>query len=207
MMPPPLQREQALRAIAAPQEGYFTAKQAISAGYSYAEQSRQVQRGAWNREARGIYWLTDSDWADRPDLIMLTLMSMNRQGEPQAIASYETALAIHDISDANPARIHLTVPLNFRRKMPEQVKITRAMLSSEEWEQRDTYRVTTPLRTIIDTATSEIIWPFLDGAVRDALRLGLVKERDLWEYPLTGLARQRMVSTLTWLKKMNAIGA
>ena len=201
------QTRQALLAIAAPQEGYFTAHQALTAGYSYSEQVYHVKRGHWERVARGIYWLSDYHWTENPDLIVLTLQSMNRCGEPQAVASHETALFIHNISDAVPSRHHLTVPTNFRKKMSDFIKLTRSALLPDEWEQREGYRVTTPLRTIIDTATSDIIWPYLDGAVRDALRLGLVSKNDLWNYPLTDLARKRMMSTLTWLEQIHAIGA
>jgi predicted transcriptional regulator of viral defense system len=109
--------------------GYFTAKQALAAGYTYPEQHQQVRSGKWIREGRGIYRLRDYPTPDRPDLILYTLMSTNRSGEPQAVASHKTALALHEISDTNPARIHFTVPPGFRKKMPEGLVLRKAQLS------------------------------------------------------------------------------
>ncbi len=169
-------------AIAKDQGGYFTAQQALVAGYTYQEQRHHTLRGNWEKVQRRIYRFPEFPelrYPQRDDLVVLTLISHDRQGEPQAVASHETALAIHEISDANPARIDLTVPPSFRRYMPQGIVLHKAKLSPQEWEEREGYRVTTALRTILDAAASPSTWSFLPDTVTDALYKGLVRSEQL----------------------------
>lgn len=171
-------------AIAKEQGGYFTARQALIAGYTYQEQRHHTLRGNWQKIQRRIYRFPEFPelrYPQRDDLVILTLLSHDRHGQPQAVASHETALAIHEISDANPARIHLTVPPGFRRYMPPDIALHKAKLSPQESEEREGYRVTTPLRTILDAAASPSTWSFLPDAVYDALQKGLVRSKQLAE--------------------------
>ena len=177
-----MSKQRALMAIAKDQGGYFTAQQALTAGYTYQEQRHHTLRGNWEKIQRRIYRFPefpDLRYPQRDDLVILTLISHDRQGEPQAVASHETALAIHEISDANPSRIHLTVPPGFRRYMPPGIVLYKAKLSPQEWEEREGYRVTTVLRTILDAAASPPTWSFLPDAVSDALYKGLVRSGQL----------------------------
>lgn len=169
----------ALTAIAADQSGYFTTQQAREAGYTYQAQHYHIIAEDWIRVAGGVYRLRDYPDQPREELVVLTLQSRNRSGEVQAVISHETALTVYEISDANPAKIHLTVPPGFRKRMPPSVTIHQAILTPHDWEQRDGYRVTTPLRTLMDIASSPLSWPLLDSAVRDALREGLVRRKHL----------------------------
>lgn len=186
----------ALTDIAAAQGGYFTARQALAVGYAYPEQHYHVTHGNWERVARGIFRLRDYPLPEREDLIVLSLMSHDRSGQPQAVVSHETALALQDLSDANPARIHLTVPPGFRRQLPPEVVLHRATLLPGDWEEREGYRVTTPLRTLLDIAESSTSWPHLDAAVRDALRRGLVRRQHLLEAHVSPQAHDRLVAAL-----------
>jgi predicted transcriptional regulator of viral defense system len=180
MEQPIVARRARISFIAGEQAGYFTAKQAMSAGYSYADQHYQTGSGNWSRIDRGIYRLANyPTFPLRDDLIVMSLLSADRSGEPQAVVSHESALAAHGMSDANPARIHLTVPSRYRKQMPPGVVLHKASLSSTDWEQREGYRVTTPLRTILDTAATPTSWPYLTDAVYDALRKGLVRASQL----------------------------
>jgi predicted transcriptional regulator of viral defense system len=169
-------------AVAKEQGGYFTAQQALAAGYTYQEQRHHTLRGNWEKIGRRIYRFPeypDLVYPQRDDLVILTLISHDRQGEPQAVASHETALALHEISDANPEKIHVTVPPGFRRYMPRGIVLHRARLSPQEWEECQGYRVTTPLRTIVDAAASPSTWSFVPDAVSDALYKGLVRFQQL----------------------------
>ena len=185
-----------LHALASSQAGYFTARQALAVGYAYPEQHYHVTHGNWERVARGIFRLRDYPPTEREDLIVLSLMSHDRSGQPQAAVSHETALALHDLSDANPARVHLTVPAGFRRQLPPEVVLHHDLLQPGDWEEREGYRVTTPLRTLLDIAESPTSWPYLDVAVRDALRRGLVRRRRLLEAPISPLAHDRLASAM-----------
>jgi hypothetical protein len=95
------------------------------------------------------------------------------------VVSHETALAIYDISDANPAQIHMIVPPGYRKPMPPEVVLHHGRLSDKDWVSRDGYRITTPLKTILDIASSDVGWPHANAAVRDALDAGLVRKKQL----------------------------
>lgn len=186
----------ALLAVAAYQGGYFTAQQALAAGYAYPRQHYHVHNGDWERAARGVFRLRDYPLLARADLIILSLLSHDRAGEPQAVVSHDTALTLHDLGDANPARIHLTVPPGFRRQLVPEVVLHRALLQPSEWEAREGYRVTTPHRTLLDIAASPTSWPHLDAAARDALRRGLVRPRQLLAAETSHETHDRLVAAV-----------
>ena len=93
-----------LREIAQSQQGFFTAKQAIGAGFAEKVHSYHVNAGNWIREHRGIYRLADYAVAERPDLMRWYLWSQNRKGVPQGTYSHETALSLHELSDIMPSK-------------------------------------------------------------------------------------------------------
>ncbi len=182
----------ALLALAEQQGGYFTAKQALSVGYAYPEQHYHAKEGNWLKAGRGLYRLAEYPMPSQAALIELTLLSADRQGRFQAVVSYDTALALHELGDANPSQIHLTVPPGFRKRLPLEVRLHRGLLSEEDWEQREGYRVTTPLRTLLDIAASAESWPLLEGAVRDALARGVVRKKQLLAAEAPTLAKMRL---------------
>lgn len=186
----------ALIALVATQAGYFTAQQALAVGYAYPEQHYHVTHGNWERVARGVFRLRDYPLPEREDLIVLSLMTHDRASQPQVVVSHVTALALHDLSDANPARIHLTVPPGFRRQLPPEVVLHHELLRPSDWEEREGYRVTTPLRTLLDIAQSTASWPYLDAAVQDALQRGLVRRRQLLEAQVSPQAHDRLVTAV-----------
>jgi len=177
-----IESERTIRTIASRQQGYFTARQACEAGYSYATQHYQATSGNWIREERGIYRLADYATADRPDLVLWSLWSSDRKGKPQGVFSHETALSIHELSDVMPASLHMTVPLSFRRsaRIPAVLVIHRTTLASADIQVMEGYGVTRPLRTIIDVAAAATISSdLLEQAIRQALQRGLVQWDDL----------------------------
>ena len=139
-------------AIVQAQQGYFTTKQAIAAGYSSATHNYHVSTGAWLREYRGIYRL--AQFPESPDVhyVLWSLWSRNRQDIPQGVFSHQTALSIHELADIMPAQLHLTVPPNFRRnsEIPKILHLHRAVLPDCDIEQRHGFRVVRPLRAITD---------------------------------------------------------
>jgi predicted transcriptional regulator of viral defense system len=87
--------------------------------------------------------------------------------------SHETALSVYEISDANPAQVHLTVPVRFGR-LAGGIRLHHADLTREDVDQRDGYRVTAPLRTLLDVAQAPTSQELLDDAVTEAVERGLV---------------------------------
>jgi predicted transcriptional regulator of viral defense system len=104
-----------LFAIAESQDGYFTMAQALEAGFARSTHSCHVKAGNWLREHRGIYRLRQYPRTDHGHLVLWSLWSRDRHGVPQGVYSHATALALRDLSDANPSKLHMTVPPAFRR--------------------------------------------------------------------------------------------
>ncbi len=108
---------------------------------------------------RGLYRLARYPLSDRPDLIEWSLWSRNNQGEVQGVWSHETALDLYELCDIMPAKLHLTVPHNFRKSIPisSVLKLYYADLREKDWTEQQGYRVTTPIKTLLDLAETRQI--------------------------------------------------
>ena len=172
--------------IAQSQQGFFTAKQAIRSGFAEKTHSYHVHAGNWIREHRGIYRLADFPTADRPDLMLWYLWSQNRQEVPEGTYSHETALSLHELSDIMPSKIHMTVPMVFRRnsEIPEILILHRADLEANEAQEMLGVRVTRALRTIVDLLRAgHMDRTQLKRAVDEAIRRGLIRRGEIERMP------------------------
>lgn len=168
-----------LAALAYQQGGYFTAKQARGAGYGYSHLDYHETAGNFVRVGHGLYRLPWVPYAEQDDLIRLSLWSRNQQDLPQAVASHQTALVLHGLSELLPGEIHLTVPLKFRKPAPQGCVLHKAQLETSEIEDWAGFRVTNPLRTLLDVAVTGISLEQLIKAVEEALVRGLVRRKRL----------------------------
>lgn len=162
------QRLRRLLDLAAMQHGYFTAAQARQVQYSYQAQKFHVDSGNWERVDRGVYripyWPTESD----DELVRWTLWSTGT-----GVVSHETALALHDLADVNPDRIHLTMPKRPRRQ-PAVLIIHRGTVPPTDIEERMGYSVTKPGRTIADCAEDGLAQEQIKMAVVTAFERGII---------------------------------
>ncbi len=168
-----------LAAVANGQGGYFTTKQAIEAGYGYKHLDYHETAGNFERVDHGLYRLPTVPVAEHDDLIRLALWSRNQKDEPQAVVSHESALVLHELTDLLPDRTHLTVPRTFRKPTPKGCVLHKAALAAADIEERTGFRVTTPLRTLLDAAAGTVSQEQLANAVSDALTRGLVRRAKL----------------------------
>ena len=130
----------------------------------------------------GLFRLSRYPEGDNEDLARLSLWSRNREGVPQAVASHETALRLHGLSDLMPENTHLSVPKGFRKPPPKGVVLHKTDLSDGDVEAWDGFGVTTPLRTVLDVVRSREISPeHLDSAAYEAVTRGLVRRKVLRE--------------------------
>lgn len=166
-----LRRE--LAALAGTQSGYFTAAQALKIGYSYPAQRYHAHRGNWTRVDRGIFRLPEWPVGEHDDLVRWSLWSRGT-----AVVSHDTALVVHDLGDVNPARIHLTVPPSFRARA-SGVVLHRGTIPEDEIQGHGGFRVTTPLRSLLDVAAGDLELDHLARAIKSALDHGLVTKRAL----------------------------
>ena len=169
-----------LTALAQTQGGYFTAKQAAEIGYDYPHLDYHVRAGNFIRAGHGVYRLSHVVASEHDDLIRLAFWSRDRGDNPQAVASHETALAIHGLSDVLPSRTHLTVPPKFRKPGPKGTVLHRGILAPHEVEEREGFLITTPLRTLLDVANETTVPDEqLHKAIVEALERGLVRRSKL----------------------------
>ncbi len=166
--------------VAAEQAGYFTAKQARETGYDYRLQHYHRERGNWIPAGHGLYRLRQYPEVGDGELVRLSLWSRDRGGRLQTVVSHETALRLHDLTDLMPGLVHLSVPKGFRKEPPKGVVLHKVRFDEGDVEDRRGYRVTTPLRTILDVARSPRVSPeHLEAAVAEALERGLVRRKRL----------------------------
>lgn len=95
--------------IAATQQGYFTTSQAAEAGISAQALRHHVTTGNLERVQRAIYRVTRFPSSDHEDMVVVWLWT-----DTTGIFSHETALMMHDLSDALPSKIHVTLPLSWK---------------------------------------------------------------------------------------------
>lgn len=159
--------------LAAEHGGYFTAARAKKLGYSYQAQAYHVSAGNWLRIDRGLFRL--AEWIPdlHDDLARWSLWSRS-----QGVVSHETALSVHGLGEFESAKIHLTVPPRFSMR-DDAVVLHFVDLVDQDIESRTGFRVTTPVRAIIDVAGTSPDEDQLARAIEDAERNGLLSLRAL----------------------------
>jgi predicted transcriptional regulator of viral defense system len=169
----------ALREVASAQGGYFTARQAASAGYGYPHLVYHLKAGNFERTGHGLYRLVGYPIADHDDLTRLSLWSRDRMGQAQAIASHQTALSLHDLADLFPSETHLTVPHRFRKAAPGGVVLHRAEVGPVERVDLGGFFATTVARTLSDLSGDlSVTWEQYEQAVNAAGQRGLLKRSE-----------------------------
>lgn len=164
------------------QQGFFTSAQAEACGFARSNFHLKIQSKEWVKEERGLYRLAHYPLTQRPELIKWMLWSRNQKGELRGVWSHETALDIYELSDVMPVKMHMTMPLHFRKsgEIPEVLKLHYANLSPSDIETSQGYRITKPLKTLIDVAKEgNIAEEQLILAIRQALQRGLILEREV----------------------------
>jgi predicted transcriptional regulator of viral defense system len=188
--------------VARSQQGFFTTKQAIRAGFSEKVHAYHVKAGNWIREHRGIYRLAEFPTPERPDLMLWYLWSQNRQEVPQGTYSHDTALSLHELSDIMPSKLHMTVPKAFRRnsRIPEILVLHPAHLDATDVQEMFGVHVTRPLRTIVDLLQSgHLDQSQLKRAVDEAIRRGLIGRREI-----DGMPKDKFQNSLRELAEQRA---
>jgi predicted transcriptional regulator of viral defense system len=181
----PLERQRDLYQLAESQSGYFTTKQASALGYASNKRIYHLRAGNWIREHRGIYRLSRFPEPDRPDLILWMLWSRDRSDRPTGVFSHQTALSLHDLTDANPARLDLTVPASFRRgtPIPKVLRLHHGDVPPDDRETVYGVPVTNAIRTIVDVWKEESLpRPDLRTAFREAVKRGAITRTQIANY-------------------------
>ena len=158
-----------------------------------------MHAGNWIREHRGIYRLALFPSTDRPDLALWSLWSRNRNEEVEGVFSHHTALSLHELSDLNPAKLHMTVPTGFRRnsEIPGVLALHYADLAEADVATAQGYKFTRPLRTILDLIDAGgVERSILRQAIRQAADRGLISRRQIRDTHMTEPARRLIEDAL-----------
>jgi predicted transcriptional regulator of viral defense system len=163
--------------IAAAQDGYFTTRQAAEAGYSSALIAHHLAAGRMLRARRGVYRLVHFPAGDHEDLTVVWLWS-----EREGVFSHQTSLALHNLSDVLPSRVHITLPDAWRRRrlrVPDGVSIHYGEVVAKERRWFGPVPATAPLRTLEDCAQAHLPPDMLRAAALGALARGLVARKEI----------------------------
>ena len=150
--------------------GYFTAAQAAAAGVSPMALVMMAKRGTLERPTTGVYRLADFPVHPLAQYMQASLWPYRRQG----VLSHETALSLYDLSDVSPARVHITVPADFRiqRQIPGYLVIHHGELPGEDVARLEGMPITTPARTIRDCISVSVGPALIRQAIDEGRRGG-----------------------------------
>jgi predicted transcriptional regulator of viral defense system len=163
--------------MAVGQDGHFTTKQAAEAGYSPQLLIKYLKNGRVTRVRRGVYRIVHFPAAEHEDLATIWLWS-----EKAGVFSHETALMLHNLSDALPRKVSLILPADWvkrRLRVPNGVLIHHADVPKSDRVQMGAVPVTNPLRTLCDCVTTHVAPELIDAAEKQARGRGLIDKDDM----------------------------
>ncbi len=148
--------------IAADQHGYITVRQATKAGIPPVELRKLAHRGRLDHPAHGVYRVAAFPRRAHGELMEATLWADGR-----GVVSHETALALWDLADVNPQRIHLTVPPPYRprKRGGDRYQVWTRRLEADEVDFVDDIPTVTPERAIIDAVDNGLQQRFVEQAI------------------------------------------
>jgi predicted transcriptional regulator of viral defense system len=159
------------------QEGQFTTAQAAEAGYSPQLLRKYLKNGRIMRVRRGIYRVVHFPAGEHEDLATIWLWS-----EKAGVFSHETALMLHNLSDALPRKVNLTLPTDWakrRLRVPTGVRLHHGDVPKNERLEIGAVPVTSVLRTLCDCVAAHVSPELVEAAIRQARTRGLIGREDV----------------------------
>jgi predicted transcriptional regulator of viral defense system len=173
------------------QAGYFTARQAVTAGMDRSTLRHHARPGGrYERVGRGLYRLRH--FPSSPyDHVTAAWLPLRDAG---AVVSHESALELRELSDVIPDAVHLSLPRSERgqRRRPG-VRLHTPSQPPERTEVGEVagLPVTSPERTIVDSLEAGAQPEQIEMAIRQALDRGVTTPRRLRAAASTRPARVR----------------
>jgi predicted transcriptional regulator of viral defense system len=157
---------------AAEQHGYVTTRDARELDIDPTQLRLMAARGRLERTGRSVYRVPILPRGAHDDLAAAVAWTLGR-----GVVSHESALVLHELSDVNPSRIHLTVPRdNFPRAAGGTLyRLHRRELTAADATAVDMLPVTTVARTIRDCAATGTDPQQLGRAIDVAERAGILR--------------------------------
>jgi Transcriptional regulator, AbiEi antitoxin len=160
--------------IAERQLGYFTAAQARTAGVHQVRLVQLHRSGDLERVSRGVYRLARFPVSPLGQYMEAVLWPQVRRPDARGVVSHVSALSLYELTDVNPAKIHITLApgMRVRRAAPRQVALHFARLGPEDVALVEGVPATTPERTIRDVHAAHLGPALVRTAIIDGRRTG-----------------------------------
>jgi len=115
-----------------PQHGLFRVEQAQDVGVDDVRVRKLAARGALERRAQGVYRVVTIPIDAYTELMEAVLWAKGR-----GVIAGETALALWELADVNPRKIHLVVPPDYnpRRRGGERYQVQRRRLDAADQDE------------------------------------------------------------------------
>ncbi len=167
--------------FATDQYGYVSTDDARTLEVSPRRLKLLAERGSLVRIARGLYRFP-------AEVVPLTpldqYMEATKWPAGRGMLSHETALAAYDLSDVNPAKVHVTVPRGYRirrKEVPEVFEFHHADLADEETASLEGIPIVSPARAIRDAHASHLGGALVGQAIDDGERTGRLRRAQAQE--------------------------
>jgi predicted transcriptional regulator of viral defense system len=133
-------------------------------------------RGVIDRVSYGVYRFVQLPMTELGQFMEAVLWPYQAIG----VLSHESALQLYALSDVNPGKIHITLPVSFRvrRATPKSLVIHSSDLGTDEWHSWEGIPVTTPRRAIADCAAAGLGAALIGQALEDGIRKGLFSSKE-----------------------------
>jgi hypothetical protein len=159
-----------LEVLGSSQWGLVTTAQAYEAGVSKMHLSRLADHGTLQRVRHGVYALPSAGAGPLQGLRAAWLATGSRPSgdQPLAVASGESAAAVHGLGDLLPSRYEFTTAVRRQTTQPD-TRYRKRNLPDEDITEVNGLPVTTVARTVGDLATEGTDFDHLADVVLDAL--------------------------------------
>jgi predicted transcriptional regulator of viral defense system len=163
--------------LATEQYGFVTTVDAKQLGVDPNRLVVMAGRGLLDHRANGLYRVAAIPTTGLDSYMEATLWPRGR-----GILSHETALDLYDLSDINPAKIHITVPKAYRPRRgdePPVYRIYRRDLDPADVASFEGIPIVTPRRAILDCIEIHVGPHLIRQAVEAGQRHGLIRTADV----------------------------
>jgi predicted transcriptional regulator of viral defense system len=132
--------------FAADQYGFVSQHDARELGIQPMTLVRMSEQGTLERRGHGLYRLRYFPVSPLDAYMEATLWPRGARG----VLSHESALAVYELSDVNPRKIHITVPREhrIRREIPAVYRIHHETLADEDVTFEEGIPIVTPAHAI-----------------------------------------------------------
>lgn len=163
--------------IAEDNYGFVTVDQARQVGIRPQRLAEMARRGALRREAVGLYRLEPFPADELDSYKKASLWPYGVEG----VLSHETALELYGLSDVNPAKIHLTVPKDYRvrhREVPPLYQLHHEHLDDRDVTRYEGLPIVVAAKAIRQCHEAHLRRDLLRQALEEAKGQGLINRRE-----------------------------